>query len=99
MITLTVGAARKPREGREAIGHAEFVQGLLNDKRFEEMMVDTADSIVSEWAKAQNPQVREAAWHKLQGINNILRQMQADVDQGIRAAKEFERAQQSDQPV
>ena len=92
MITLTVGAARKPREPREAIAHASFVKGLLDDSRFEEMMVDAADAIVREWSLAQNAQVRDSAWFKLQGLNQILRQMQSDVDQGIRAAKEIERA-------
>lgn len=92
MITLTVGAARAPREPRDAIAHAQFVKGLLDDKRFEEMMVDAADGIVREWSLAQNAQVRDAAWYKLQGLNSILRQMQADVDQGIRVAREIERA-------
>lgn len=82
MINLVVGAPRE-RSDLDISSEIEYARALLNDNRFERLMTDTADRLVREWSNATDSIAREAAWHKLQGLKTLLRELQATLDQGL----------------
>lgn len=97
MVTLRVGGAPE-RAGQDAINHAQRVQNLLNDETFGMLVTETADELVRDWSEAPTTESRESAWYKLQGLQALLRRMQASVDQGLRASVEGARTQDTNQP-
>lgn len=97
MVTLRVGGAPE-RIGQDAINHAQRVQNLLNDDTFGILVTETADELVRDWSEAIKTETREHAWFQLQGLQALLRRMQATVDQGLRASVEGARTQDTNQP-
>src|SRR2546425_13278853 len=90
MIRLEVGAPSATKTVNEILAKAAWVQKLLGDPMFGELMVETADACVHEWGLAQTTEARERAWYKLQGLHALLRQLQKADEQGFLAARSIE---------
>lgn len=90
MLTLEVAATPQKRAPHEQVTFGRYVEGLVADTRFAELMTRTADEVVHEWSVSQKYDQREAMWYTLQGVQRLLRTMQVEIEHGVAAARELE---------
>lgn len=91
MVRLELGAPRPARSPAEMIAEAERVNAILNNEDFGNLVTDTADRLIREWSRATTLDQREGCWHKLQGLQELLKQMQAAVDHATRLLRESDK--------
>jgi hypothetical protein len=89
MIRLEIAPLPPERGLEEQIGVAEFVDQLVGDKRFMDLMTHAADGCVHEWSIAQSEKEREEKWFTLQGLQRLLREMQKEIEHGAAARDEL----------
>lgn len=88
MAELKIGHSVRPAlSPQETVAQAERIQALVMNEDFAHMLEDAADAILREWFRATTTAHREELWYRLQGIEALLKQMRAAVDQGLRASK------------
>lgn len=87
MLQLSVGTAGNPRQGIDVVRFGQAVQRLSEDQTFGTVLVELADDLVHKWSLEQDPVKREAYWHNVQGLQHLLRYMQAAVEQGNLAGR------------
>jgi hypothetical protein len=93
MIRLEIASAPPARNPREQIDVAKYVDALVADPRFGELMSRTADECVHEWSLARTTEERERLWFTLQGVHRLMRSIQKEIEYGISAAAEVERTE------
>lgn len=88
MIQLEVGA-RPKLSAREQLEVAQYVEGLLNDTRFQKLLTGMADDVAHAWSKSTLQDQRERAWFTLMGMQLMLKQMQVEIERGQQAKAEL----------
>lgn len=90
MIRLEIAAAPPERSLREQVDYAKYVDALVADPRFGELMSRVADECVHEWSLAQTVEARERMWFTVQGVQRLMRSIQKEIEHGISAQRGLE---------
>ena len=82
-------------DGRTAVSRAEIAKRFLDDPVVQEAFVKAEAAFVSEWRNATDVDRRELAWAKVQGIDEVKRQLRIHISTGDHALIAEQRQRQS----
>lgn len=86
MISVQLGVAAE-RNSSDIVTDAQFLNSLLNDARFQGFILRAADTCVRDWSQGNTLADREEAYTKLKGLRLLEKQMQSEIEHGLRLSK------------